>query len=149
MNAIIDQKKEDQLELPFYAIQEDETEFQIQQRVYEKFGLGYKGPPRRLSDEEKVFFASCLMEEAREFSEAESIEDDYDAVLDIITFGYDILIRMGLPFREGFVEVAKANLKKEVAGVRKKSKRCWELDLIKPTGWTPPNLSKIVKGLKR
>ena len=148
MNAIIDQQREGQMELPF-ELQENETEFQIQQRVYGKFGLNYQGPPRRLDPEEKAFFIKCLREELDEYEKADTIEDEYDAALDTIVFSFDILIRMGLPFREGFIEVAKANISKQLAGTKKKSKRLWELDLIKPAGWRAPNLKAIVKGLRK
>lgn len=148
MNAIIDQQKEGQLELPF-EIMEDETEFQIQQRVYGKFGLNYVGPPRQLDPKEKQFFVDCLMEEAHEYYHAETIEEEYDAALDLIIFSFDILIRMGLPFRLGFIAVAKANISKELAGTKGKSKRLWELDLVKPKGWKAPDLKAIVKGLRK
>lgn len=148
MNAIIDQQKEGQLELPL-GFSETETEFQIQQRVYGKFGLNYNGKPRKLDPEEKAFFIKCLREEIDEYENATNILDEYDASLDLIVFAFDILIRMGLPFREGFIEVAKANYKKQLAGAKGNSKRLWELDLIKPKDWTPPNLKSIVKGLKK
>lgn len=148
MNAIIDQQKEGQLELPF-EIFEDESEFQIQQRVYGKFGLNYDGPPRRLDKAEKDFFIKCLDEELQEYHQAETIEEEYDAMLDLIVFSFDVLIRMGLPFRPGFLEVAKANIAKELAGSKSRSKRLWELDLFKPKGWKAPNLKRIVKGLKK
>jgi hypothetical protein len=148
MNAIIDQQREGQMELPF-ELQETETEFQIQQRVYGKFGLNYQGPPRRLDKEEKAFFIKCLREEIDEYEKADTIEDEYDAALDTIVFSFDILIRMGLPFREGFIEVAKSNISKQLAGTKSKSKRLWELDLVKPANWRAPNLKAIVKGLRK
>ena len=105
---------EGQLELPF-NLKTEETEFQIQQRVYGRFGLNYKGEPRRLDQAEKAFFIKCLKEEVKEYEDAKTIEDEYDAALDLIVFSFDILIRMGLPFRAGFLEVAKANITKELA----------------------------------
>jgi hypothetical protein len=46
-------------------------------------------------------------------------------------------------FEEAWRRVFEANLKKEV-GVR--TKRGHEMDLKKPEGWTPPNLSDLVEG---
>jgi hypothetical protein len=148
MNAIIDQQMQGQMELPF-ELRENETEFQIQQRVYGKFGLVYQGPPRRLDPKEKEFFINCLMEELEEYKNATTMIEEYDAALDGINFYFDVLIRMGLPFREGFIEVAKANFAKELAKTKSRSKRLWELDLIKPAGWKAPDLSKIVEGLRK
>ena len=138
--------KEGQMELPLELdTAKYSSEFVIQKQVYGKFGLNYEGPARQLDPEEKAFFIKCLKEEVKEYEDAENIEDEYDAALDLICFSFDILIRMGLPFREGFIEVAKANYKKDLAGDKKNSKRLWELDLVKPTGWLSPDLTKIIE----
>jgi hypothetical protein len=130
--------------LPF-PLDLSQTEFNVQRQVYEKFGLNYKGPARQLDKYEKQFYIDALKEEVIEYIAADNIEDEYDAILDVITFAFDVLIRMGLPFQPGFIEVVKANYAKEIAGSKSVSKRDWEFDLVKPKGWTAPDLKGIIK----
>ena len=50
----------------------------------EKFGLTYRDYPRKLSDEEKRFRIVCMFEEVQEYADAETMEDELDALVDLI-----------------------------------------------------------------
>lgn len=110
------------------------------------FGLLYTGEPRHLNPNEKRFYATALNEEVKEYVDAEAMEDEFDALLDILVFAAGALLRHGFPV-EGIEEVVRANMSKEI-GTNKK-RHDFELDLIKPEGWQAPNLVKyLTKGVQ-
>lgn len=69
----------------------------------------------------------------------------FDALLDLayVTFGSAQV--MGYPWEPGFVEVQRANMTKERATKAEQSRRGSTFDVIKPEGWTPPDLEKILR----
>jgi predicted HAD superfamily Cof-like phosphohydrolase len=111
--------------------------------MHDKFGLNYPGPVTALSPQEWSFRVTCLREEIQEFVDATTRADAFDALLDLMVFTIGTMLRMGLPIDEGFRRVMAANMQKEVAMVKTASKRDFELDLIKPKGWTAPDLSDL------
>ncbi len=110
--------------------------------AYEKYGLAYNGPPRHLSYEEKAYRIACLQEEINELAEADTLVDQYDAILDCIVFAVGTLYRMGMPLQEGFDAVMKANMSKVPGNNPHKTDERRAAyrgtDLVKPEGWTPP-----------
>lgn len=106
---------------------------------HRKFGIAYDGPPRLLSLEEKRFRFACFSEESLEYLLAESLDDEYDALLDLLVFVCGTLERQGLPI-DGIVDVIHANMKKELGPNGKRGG--FELDLRKPEGWQSPDLSR-------
>lgn len=106
-----------------------------------KFGLLYTGKPRHLSNEEKQFYITALKEEIQEYEEAKLLEDELDAILDILVFAVGAMLRHGFP-EKAITEVVKANLKKEIGTNEKRND--FQLDLIKPLGWEPPNLARFL-----
>ena len=104
---------------------------------HKHFNILYTGKPRHLTKEEKVFYHAAFVEEALEYLEAETLEDEYDAILDLMVFTMGAMLRHGFK-PEGLVAVVEANLKKTVGPQKKRGG--FELDLVKPEGWTPPNL---------
>jgi hypothetical protein len=108
---------------------------------HKHFGTYYDGPPRSLDQEEKHFYFSCLSEEVGEYLMAENLEDEYDALLDLLVFTLGALVRQGLPL-DGLSDVIYANLQKVVGPVSKRGG--YKFDLQKPEGWTPPDLSRYL-----
>jgi predicted HAD superfamily Cof-like phosphohydrolase len=102
------------------------------------FGIQYEGGPRNLELDEKRFRFACFIEEATEYLLADDLEDEYDALLDLLVFVIGTLERQGLPM-DGFREVVLANMKKELGPNGKRGG--FELDLRKPEGWESPDLS--------
>lgn len=119
--------------------------------MHTKFKINNDNNPVRLSTDEKVFRSACLQEELNEFNEAATIEDEADALLDLIVFSLGTLERMGLleKTEEMFLEVMKANLAKEVGGTKKREGTpAFSIDLTKPKGWTAPDLKSIIEDKK-
>lgn len=108
--------------------------------MHSKFGINYEGPPRHLSEEERKFRITCLKEEIQEYVEAAELEDELDALIDLIVFALGTLERQGFSFTAPFLEVMAANLRKELAADSSKSKRDFAADLVKPPGWSAPNM---------
>lgn len=114
--------------------------------LHAKFGIAYDGPPRHLDADEKQFRLACLIEEAVEYRDAESMVDELDALIDLLVFTAGTLERHGFPIREAFNAVMWANNQKELAGAASASKRDFAIDLVKPDGWTGPeqNLAALL-----
>ncbi|MFN9301360.1 MAG: nucleoside triphosphate pyrophosphohydrolase family protein [Candidatus Kapaibacterium sp.] len=112
----------------------------IVKMMHAKFGINYEGPPRHLTPEEKEFRIVCLSEELTEYQEAITLEDELDALIDLIVFSLGTLERHGFAFTLPFMEVMNANLQKKLAESSSESKRGFEIDLVKPKGWLAPNM---------
>lgn len=110
--------------------------------AYVKYGLSYDGPPRHLTPEEKMYRISCMREEIEEYNEAETLTDQYDALIDLLVFAVGSLYRHGFPLQEGFDAVMKANMSKVPGNNPHKADKARAeykgTDLVKPNGWTPP-----------
>ena len=112
--------------------------------MHTKFGLDYLGAPRHLSMSEEQFRSVCLHEELREFDDAVTKADKFDALLDLMVFTIGTMLRMGFPVDAGFQRVMAANMQKQVAMTASASKRDFELDLVKPADWVAPTLHDLV-----
>ncbi len=112
--------------------------------MHSKFGLDYLGAPRHLGMSEEQFRSVCLHEELREFDDAVTKADKFDALLDLMVFTIGTMLRMGFPVDAGFQRVMAANMQKQVAMTASASKRDFELDLVKPADWTAPDLRDLV-----
>jgi hypothetical protein len=111
----------------------------------EKFGLEYDGPPRYLVLEEWDLKRMHIREEYHELCDATTLEEEFDALIDLVYVALGMAYRMGLPFNEGFRRVHAANMAKVRASSSGESKRNSTLDIIKPAGWVPANLEDLVK----
>lgn len=112
--------------------------------MHTKFGLDYHGAPRHLDMSEEQFRSACLHEELREFDEATTKADQFDALLDLMVFTIGTMLRMGFPVDTGFQRVMAANMQKQLALTASASKRDFELDLVKPADWEAPDLRDLV-----
>jgi predicted HAD superfamily Cof-like phosphohydrolase len=110
-------------------------------KQHKHFNLLYEGPPKHLIHEEKVFYHACLIEEANEYEEAETLEDEFDALLDLTVFTLGAMQRHGFD-PDGIMEVVKANMKKQIGPNTKRGS--FQLDLFKPEGWKAPDLSAFL-----
>jgi predicted HAD superfamily Cof-like phosphohydrolase len=106
------------------------------------FNILYTGKPRHLSPEEKTFYHKAILEEAQEYEDAKSLEDEFDALLDILVFTAGAILRHGFKGEAGIKEVVTANMEKIVGPLDKRGG--FKLDLQKPVGWKPPNLSQFL-----
>lgn len=86
-----------------------------------------------------------MLEELREFSEAKTLEDQADSLVDLVYFALGTAVMMGLPWEKLFDEVHRANMEKERVASSAESKRLNKLDVKKPEGWQAPDIAGILE----
>lgn len=114
-----------------------------------KFGLQYLGGARMLEGELKEFRQKFMQEELNEWAEAHEegdLEKALDALIDLqyVLLGTAYLQGLGGVFSEAFDLVHRANMAKVRASDASESKRGTSLDVVKPAGWSAPDLSRLV-----
>lgn len=70
--------------------------------------------------------------------------DSFDALLDLVYVAMGTAHLMGYPWKLGWRLVQRANLLKQRTPSAKESKRGHRLDVVKPAGWTPPNIGRLL-----
>ena len=105
--------------------------------MHKKFGLENTKGVLHLTKEEKEFRSAAMLEELNEYIAADTLVDQYDALLDLIVFAVGTLERHGFPLLAGFEKVMEANMAKEV-GQNGEKRGGFKRDLVKPEGWTAP-----------
>lgn len=101
------------------------------------------------SPDEKTFRITCLREEITEYRDAETKADELDALIDLVVFALGTAERQGMlgSFEEGFERVMAANMAKQVGKNKKRDN--FAIDLVKPDGWSAPDLTDLVKHLEK
>ena len=93
----------------------------------------------------KLYF-NLIKEEVKELEESTTMEDDLDALIDILVVTIGAIHSMGADAEGAWKEVMRTNfakIDKETGKVRKRE----DGKVLKPVGWTPPNLKPyIAKG---
>lgn len=99
-------------------------------------------------DNELVNFrTSFLMEELAEYTQAITKKDAagaLDALVDIVYIALGTAWLFNLPFEKAWNEVQKANMSK-IRTKSKSKKRGTSFDVVKPKGWTPPDIEQIIE----
>ena len=120
---------------------------------HEKFDLDnvtHHGPGQRSPGVEIMEFRIMFLEEElREFREGWDARDEakmFDALLDLAYVAFGTAHLRGYPWQRGWDEVQAANMKKvRAASDGSDSKRSSAWDVVKPPGWTPPDIGRILK----
>ena len=112
---------------------------------HQKYGIDYDGPPRKLPAELLRLRRNRLWEEIIEYIDADSLEDQFDALIDLVYIALGTAYLHGFPFDEGWRRVHEANMKKVRAERPEQSRHGSTFDIVKPKNWTPPDLSDLVK----
>lgn len=73
------------------------------------------------------------------------LEEYFDGLIDLVYVALGAAYLSGLPFDEGFRRVHEANMKKVRALSPQDSKRGSTYDIVKPPGWTAPELADLVR----
>lgn len=143
-------------------------------QFHQKFGLDnvtYNGVgPRELDMDTIKFRMKFLCEELQEFMEGVGLEFSvplydlvmgnsewikekshtqmFDALIDLVYVAYGTAHLLGYPWIEGWIEVQRANMLKQRAASAEESQgstgRGSALDVIKPPGWTPPDIEGVL-----
>lgn len=137
---------------------------------HEKFGLEntthHDIGPRQVDSDLVLFRVKFLMEELLEFCTATGVTvqlneknevilgwdpdakynaaDAFDALIDLVYVAFGTAHFFGFPWQAGWRLVQRANISKERATSAADSKRGSALDVIKPSGWTPPNIARLL-----
>jgi len=119
---------------------------------HQKFSLDnttYERPgPRVVSDALLEFRIKFMSEELTEFATAAAADDHakmFDALLDLVYVAMGTAHLLGYPWQDGWDEVQRANMMKERAKRAEDSKRGSTFDVIKPPGWTAPDIEAILR----
>lgn len=96
-------------------------------------------------------YADLIEEERVEMLEAQDRGDEveeFDAVLDqiVVLIGYGL--SRGWPMNEGWAEVVRSNMAK-IDPVTGAVRRREDGKILKPEGWTPPNLEALLNSPQR
>jgi len=112
---------------------------------HDKFGVPMSPVPALLDVEAARFRIKFMQEELNEFIECHDNLDLHGAADALIDLAYVVIgtaLKMGLPWPALWAEVQRANLEKRLAKPDgSDSKRGSPLDVVKPSGWTPPDHS--------
>jgi len=116
-----------------------------------RFGLpnanGGNIKPRVLDEDLLQFRTKFMYEELNEFEDAAtggSLEGMADALVDLVYVAMGTAHLMGLPWEELWNEVQRANMTKVRAARAEDSKRGSTYDVVKPEGWTPPDIAGVL-----
>jgi predicted HAD superfamily Cof-like phosphohydrolase len=105
--------------------------------------------PRILPDDELAFRTKFMVEELQEFRDACAAKDvakAADALVDLVYVALGTAHMMHVPFDECWDTVQECNMQKERANSASdpRSTRKHRFDVVKPKGWKPPDLTKIL-----
>ncbi len=110
---------------------------------HQKFKQTYDGPPRVLPPELywRMDFCDEELEEYRKAVEDGDIEKQYDALMDLLYVILGTIYTQRLPLYEGFLEVHKSNMSKELVEVGKGK---FGLTVHKGKDYKKPNLKQFL-----
>jgi hypothetical protein len=117
-----------------------------------KFGLPHLGDgraPTLLTPDIFDFRIKFLREELREIEDAHVAGDlaaFFDGLIDLTYVAQGTAHFAALPWHAGWAEVQRANMSKERVNraTDPRSTRGHHLDVIKPPGFVPPNLARVL-----
>ena len=111
-----------------------------------KFGLNKPQQPTQLDPHTHDFRVDFMLEELHEYRLAHgqgNVVDQLDALVDLAYVVLGTAFMHGFDFNEAWRRVHAANMQKVRATSPDVSKRNSSLDVVKPEGWTPPDLSDL------
>ena len=116
--------------------------------MHRYFKIDSENVPHRLPRSEKAFRYRAMNEEIYEYAEAETLEDELDALVDVVVFALGTAERQGMIhiFEEAFNRVIEANMMKTVGPNKNKDRGEFHIDLQKPIDWKAPNFDDLLKG---
>ncbi len=141
------------MNLEEYPMEDLMSNFESVGEFHRRFGLprhGDGGPVSGLDQEKFLFRDKFMQEELDEFREAHYAGDlpkALDALVDLVYVVLGTAHMMRAPFDEAFREVQRANMTKvRAAGADDpRSTRGSALDVVKPAGWTPPDVAGVLR----
>lgn len=123
------------------------SNFEDVQEFMRKFGLPLPDKPALVPLDVAIFRYEFLQEELNELFlalSAAELDQIADALVDLVYVAMGTAIVYGLPWQELWDEVQKTNMAKERVKNLHDSKRGHRFDVIKPDGWVPPDLNRVL-----
>lgn len=124
----------------------EDKEYMDVKAFQQKFGHLTSDAPTHLTRRKLQERIDCITEELKEFIEAADRQDlpaMADALIDLDYFVKGTGVMMGLPWRELWDDVQRANMSKE-RGAKMREGRLHLVDAIKPEGWQGPRTLEIL-----
>jgi predicted HAD superfamily Cof-like phosphohydrolase len=93
--------------------------------------------------EQYKLYYNLIKEEVKELDDSTTMEDDLDALIDILVVTIGAIHSMGADAEGAWKEVMRTNfakIDKETGKVRKRE----DGKVLKPLGWTPPDLKPYI-----
>lgn len=115
-----------------------------------RFAIPGHSEPKGLRGDVAKFRSNRLQEEVDEYNKALEEEDaagQLDALVDLVYIAVGTAFISGFRFSEAFARVHAANMLKVRAQRPEDSRHGTTLDIVKPEGWTAPDLSDLCQGL--
>jgi predicted HAD superfamily Cof-like phosphohydrolase len=113
---------------------------------HEAFDLTRSEVPGLPSKDVRDLRINLLKEEWEEYLEGEATDDLIeiaDALADMVYLAYGTAVAYGIPLDKVFEEVHSSNMSKLVDG---KVIRREDGKILKPAGWTPPDINSVLFG---
>lgn len=120
------------------------SQYKDVKKFHEKFGLLVGRKPQRLTArkmKERIEFLQEELDELKSAVESDNFPEQADALVDIVYVALGTAVMMGLPWKELWDDVQRANMAK----VRGITKRGHAVDCAKPYGWIPPMTTFILE----
>lgn len=98
------------------------------------------------NDEQFNLYRELVWEEVNEFFDACDRDDPvkiFDALLDVVVVCVGAGHSLGLPMEAGWAEVHASNMRK-VDPATGQVRRRYDGKILKPEGWAPPNLGRLL-----
>ena len=111
--------------------------YELVAKMHEVFGHPVTNTPTKLTEERAKIRASFMQEELEEFLEATTVEDQYDALIDLIYFAFGTFAEMGVRPDKGFEIVNNANMAKLFPDGKPRFRE-GDGKILKPEGWQAP-----------
>jgi predicted HAD superfamily Cof-like phosphohydrolase len=115
---------------------------------HEKFQLQALPKPGFLGLEQTDFRLKFLDEELDELKHSivkQDLPGALDAIVDLVYVALGTAYLMNLPFNEAWAAVQQANMAKVRTERAEDSKRGSTFDVVKPAGWTAPDIGKVIE----
>lgn len=114
---------------------------------HHKFDLPAPAKPRQLDPDMFRYRQKFLEEELAELIEAwrnNDLAGQADALVDLVYVALGTAIFMGLPWQKLWDEVQRANMDKVKGQDAEGATLRHALDVVKPEGWKPPQMERII-----
>jgi predicted HAD superfamily Cof-like phosphohydrolase len=124
------------------------TDYSDVSAFHEKFDLPTPVGPQPWDEDRMQFRIKFLEEELKEFKDAVAIRDHaemFDALIDLVYVALGSAYCLGYPWEAGWDLVQEANMAKvRAAPDGSDSRRGSRFDVVKPEGWEPPAIRKLL-----